>query len=147
MDYLGVLKAKHDSVERELSELRAELASLGERVGVKESQLRNLDHLIDLENGRPSGKPVSASASFVDVAHSILAAGGPLHYQQLAREVGARGTHIPGMNPAANLLAHLARDARFIRTARGTYGLQGANAPPKRKTSRRRRSVARKQVR
>ncbi len=59
-----------------------------------------------------------------DAANDLLArAAEPLHYRELATRLIEQGIVISDKNPAATLLSQIARDARFKRVGRGTYGL------------------------
>lgn len=148
MDYLGVLTDKRTSVWAELEGLRAEQRRLAELIGIKEAQLRNIDELLAYEVPgaalveATSGRPVLAS--FLDVADEVIQkAAAPVHYQEILLRLNSRGVNVPGKDPAANLIAHLSRDPRFVRTGRGTYGLRSLHEPaavPQKRPVRTRRS-------
>ena len=70
-------------------------------------------------NGRSRHPAVQA------VIDELATAGRPLHISELMRLLRERGVSIPGAGAQANLIAHLRRDARLIRTSRGMYGLSG----------------------
>jgi hypothetical protein len=50
-------------------------------------------------------------------------AGRPLHISELMRILKEEGVQVPGAGTQANLIAHLSRDPRIFRPARGMYGL------------------------
>ena len=132
MDYVKALVAKRASVWSELEELRARFRTLGDEISLKEAQLRNLDDLLAVESHDATADVPAAPAgrTFVEVAYEIIsAADGGIHYQELLRELVERGVLVPGKDPAANLITHLSRDVRFVRTGRGTYGLDGRDRP------------------
>jgi hypothetical protein len=149
VQYVDALREKRQAVWEELEELRAEQKRVAERVGVKEAQLRNLDELLSMEGAGPAvsngADGVRSGVSFLDRAVEVLAeTRGGLHYRELVERLNADGVNVPGQDPGANLIAHLTRDARFIRVGRGTYGLRNvhkAAASGRTATRRRRKSV------
>jgi hypothetical protein len=142
-DYVAVLRRKRETVWSELEEMRDESRHLGDRIQLKEAQLRNLDELLALEQP-PTKRDASNEAlpgvgrSFLDAAADLLLReGSGLHYQELLTRLKQLGVHVPGRDPAANLITHLSRDPRFIRTGRGEYGLEGRDhAAPVARTKR-----------
>lgn len=147
--YISALSAKRAEVLSAIERLRQDAAQLSAQLGLKENQLRNLDDLLAVENGRLPDSPQrdstpkeKRSASFTDQAAEILdQQGKPVHYRQLVTLLAERNIYIPGKDPGANLIAHITRDARFARVGRGMYGLAGwpsvrsATRKPKRKSS------------
>ena len=129
-DYVGVMRAKREAVWSELETLRSEQKRLADRVALKEVQLRNLDELLSMESigdiADDDEVATRGSAGFLDTAADVIReAKAPVHYQELLKQVNGKGVNVPGRDPAANLIAHIGRDQRFVRTGRGTYGLQG----------------------
>jgi len=139
-----VLKSELQAVGRELDDVRAQedgvklemaerLRSLSETRMRLEARLRHIQALLALE-----GHPVESGAvgpevvlpspdggSLADTAYQLLAeTRQEYHYQELAAELQVRGVHIPGKEPANNLVAHIHRDPRFVRPKRGVYGLK-----------------------
>lgn len=57
------------------------------------------------------------------VIDELATAGRPTHISELMRLLQARDVHIPGAGTQANLITHLRRDSRLVRTSRGMYGL------------------------
>lgn len=149
MSYVSALQDKRKVVWSELEGLRGQQRELGDRIGMKEAQLRNLDELLALEGEPASTKfsselPRPTSAGFLDAAADLLRdrdAG--THYQEVLKLLTSSGVNVPGRDPAANLIAHMGRDDRFVRTGRGTYGLRAKHhaAPATR------RRISRKSVR
>ncbi len=129
MDYVDTLMSKRELVAHELEELRAEMRRLAELIGRKEAQVKNLNDLLALE-GRTAEATAPTDAvvttgSFLDVAADILrGSSSGIYYRDLIAALSDRGITVPGQDPAANLIAHITRDQRFVRTARGTYGLR-----------------------
>jgi len=142
MDYLKALQTKRNGVWTELDALRAEWRQIEEQISVKEAQLRNLDELLALEGvprlTGPGENGVRATpVSFLDAAAEIVGeSASGVHYQELLAALNSRGINVPGRDPGANLIAHITRDERFVRTGRGTYGLGAkhvAASPPTRR--------------
>jgi hypothetical protein len=129
--YVDSLRQKRIDVLGEIETLRQRVVELSSRLTVKENQLRNIDDLLRLETpsdatASPSnGIGVPVRAKIRDRAYEALKERGvPLHYRELATRLAQSDVYIPGQDPAANLIAHLSRDARFLRTeGRGMYGL------------------------
>jgi hypothetical protein len=151
-----VLVSKRTEVLSEIDDLRRQAAEISGKLAIKESQLRNLDDLLAFEDGRvreasefemtPARE--RRSASFTDQTADILEqAAKPIHYRELVSLLADRQVHVPGKDPGANLIAHLTRDARFVRVGRGMYGLAdwpsvrtaGKRKPRKKRVTRKRK--------
>ena len=143
MDALG---AKRDQVWREIEAMREDLDSLQARVAAKEAQLRHLDELLVIENQGRHASISTHTGSFLDKAIAIVGdSAHGVHYREILAALNTEGVHVPGKDPAANLIAHMSRDDRFVRTGRGTYGLDGTHSRVARgKTKATRRSRTRK---
>jgi hypothetical protein len=63
----------------------------------------------------------------------------PSHYRDIANAIMSQGIPLPGKEPAANLLAHIGRDDRFVRVSPGTYGLKEWGLEPASQKTRRRK--------
>lgn len=147
-EFRRVLEQKRATLTAELASLKAELAELNSRIQVREGQLRNVSELLALEDGSPrtqaddaapAGGVAGRSAPFLAATAELLGqVGRPLHYRDIAATLARQQVYVPGRDPAANLLAHMGRDARFRRFERGTYGLQSW---PRKVTGRARASV------
>lgn len=145
-----------DALQRRLEELKDAIGTeqvaareLLEAIASKEEQVAHIIQLLAAEGVRvedaSSGEAGKKSVS--DMAYEILAdrpEQKPIHYRDLADLIMAEGEFIPGRNPAANLISHLSRDERFVRTGRGTYGLAGWGLKPANKRARRRRGRTKK---
>lgn len=139
-----VLKSELQAIGRELDDVRAQenavkvevaerLRSLSETRMRLEARVRHIQALLALE-----GQPVETGAvgpevvlpgpdagSLADTAYQLLAeTRQEYHYEALAAELQLRGVRIGGKEPAKNLVAHIHRDARFIRPKRGVYALK-----------------------
>ena len=149
---LDVLTSWRESVKGELEEVRERMRPLEEELRRKHEELAAIEQLISLRSTTaPSGprsregQPTTTEGrSFLDAARDVLVEQGkPLHYLELHRLVAASGVHVPGRRPAANLLAHMTRDSRFVWVSRGQYGLaerdEGVAKPKKRKKRRARK--------
>lgn len=71
-------------------------------------------------------KPIS------DLAVEILEdVGKPLHYSEIMKKIESKHNFsIPGKDPKANMNAHLSKDERIVRFARGIYGLADWHEEP-----------------
>jgi hypothetical protein len=127
------------ATEREIEEIRLQLAPLEERMAAARERLDLIRRLIGLASGikksaaAASGKTLGnrlgsqlAAGSSVE-AHieAILAERGePMHIGLLRDALIQRGVPLPGRGDEANIIVRLRRDeTKFTRTGRGTYGL------------------------
>jgi hypothetical protein len=146
---LDVLTGWRESVKGELEEVRERMRPLEEELRRKQEELAAIEQLISLRStaapsssrSRENQPAATDGPSFLDAAHDVLAKHGkPVHYLELHRLVAESGVHVPGRRPAANLLAHMTRDSRFVWVSRGQYGLaerdEGVAKPKKRKKRR-----------
>lgn len=131
------------SLEGEIEDLDSKIRPLTESLFKKREELNTVERLIAIRDGSrrvesaavtavggPSGNSLS-DLSLVDAVCRVLGnSGKPLHYQELAHKLQASGYQIPGENPGANLIAHMVRDSRLVRCARGTYALREWAASP-----------------
>jgi hypothetical protein len=129
------LEAQRRSLVTEIRELQEVIAEKTARVGQLQLKLESVLELMKLEGAAPA----TTERHFIEVAHDVLIERGELHYVDLAAEVQARGVFIPGAKPEANLLAHMSRDTRFEKVARGRYTIVGARRSGDRKSSKRTR--------
>jgi hypothetical protein len=147
MTYVSSLRQKRQEVWNQLETLRGEQRRIADRLGIKEAQLKNIDELLAMEGETSApkglGESLPAASTFLDAAAEVIRDGGSgVHYKGLLEQLNKHGVNVPGRDPAANLLAHLGRDERFVRVGRGTYGLKGTH-----KEMRSRRRTTRKRVR
>lgn len=134
---LELTRARVAKAEHERADLDRAIASARE-------EERLLQRLLDVRRGvspreearnqkeSDSGNtPSVASASVSGPRHpavqavidELATAARPLHISELMRLLRDRNVVIPGAGAQANLITHLRRDARLIRTSRGMYGL------------------------
>lgn len=113
----------------ELQKVLADLEPLLQERRRLEQRARALESVISTyQTGSESARAARAQLTesphrhFLDVAYDVLRKEGPLYYETLLDRIQDTGITIPGRNPGANLIAHMGRDPRFRRTARGTYG-------------------------
>ena len=115
------------------SEYAERLREISEEVTRLEAELRHLGALLALESrGREeseTGRQVGADrvTTPVDLREEVYRllseVREPMHYTQMAEQMILRGVHVPGREPAKNLVAHIHNDPRFKRPKRGFYGL------------------------
>lgn len=146
-EYIRSLQWRLDSIKDEIATIQNRIRELFREVENKQQQAQNIIMLLALE-GSNIDDPELASLTNVaipDLAYDYLLSQGTkksMHYNELTQVLKFKGVLIPGKNPAANLLAHISRDERFVRTAPGTYGLKEwglSEMPPSRKKKSRRR--------
>jgi hypothetical protein len=129
-----VLRGWRRATEDDLRALRDRMAPLEAELRAKEEQLAAIDRLLALQRPELASSPMvegerrtgeaRGASSFLDAAAAHLAKeGAPLHYREIHSRVVAAGREVPGRDGAANLLAHIGRDPRFVRVGRGTYAL------------------------
>lgn len=125
-DYIAALKNRLATLQDELIADRGRLRELDETIRDKQKQVDNLLQLLAAEGVSLDQQLVTRLdvPSISDQAYAVLSSQStPLHYRKLAELILQGGGHIPGRDPAANLLAHIGRDSRFVRSRRGVYGL------------------------
>lgn len=158
LNALEVAKTRAAEAERERAELDRAIAAAREeqrllqrlldvRRGVIGGQDSNTKHLplnedrgIAMAVSLPGSKHPSVQA----VIDELATASRPLHISELMRLLRDRGVPISGAGTQANLIAHLRRDRRLLRTSRGMYGLSAwglESMEPVRRVRRRRRRV------
>jgi hypothetical protein len=139
-EYVDSLKWRLQDVKTEILDLQKRIQDLFKSVEIKQEQAKYLVILLNAE-GVDIVDPELASfadISISETAHDFLSSQvtkSAMHYEDIANSIMAQGVLIPGKNPASNLLAHINRDDRFVRTAPGTYGLRewGIKEMPSRK--------------
>jgi HB1/ASXL restriction endonuclease-like protein with HTH domain len=137
MTFVDELLARHRQLTSEVEEEAARAQQLLAEVEKKRQALEALEKLIRIEGAALPDEPrslvafpptVRVSSPISDAAYEVLQERGmPVYYQELARELQLRGVVIGGQTPANTMLAHLSRDDRFYRPARGTYALREWN--------------------
>ncbi len=139
-EYIASLKWRLENIKEEILVLQRHIQELFKDVEQKQEQAQHLKTLLNSE-GVGLNDPELASLTNIaieDVAYKFLLSSDDnkaVHYKDLANEIMAKGILITGKNPASNLLSHINRDERFVRTAPGTYGLKewGLKPMPTRK--------------
>ena len=123
-DLKGSLLARRESLLSEISALQASLAADTQRLRRLQLTLESVLELLRMEGAGTQSETDEANRHFLEVARDVLLEKGTLHYRQIAAELAERGSFVPGARPEANLLTHIVRDDRFVRVARGRYGLK-----------------------
>ncbi len=127
-EYIQGLHWRLNALKEEIAELQARVQEIGKTIEVRRGQAQRIMDLLSAE-GKDIKDPEVLALNPVavdDVAYDYIKTRGakePIHYHDLAEALMTKGIQIPGQNPAANLLSHISRDDRFVRTAPGTYGL------------------------
>ena len=142
--YIGALKARLEELKDAAIKEKQRVRNNLETIKQKEDQIAYIQKLleaegVELENGSFDG---SLTMTVSDIAYVILSKKNelkPVYYRDLADMILAEGKLIPGKDPYANLISHLSRDDRFVRTGRGTYGLTTWGLKPVKKPGGRRR--------
>lgn len=141
--YVDALRQRLVELKATLDRERLQVRKLLGEIGDKERQIGHIVELLAAERVTIEGEgfqgvqPMSVS----DMAYAVLSRQKerrPIHYRDLEHFIMAEGRLIPGKNPAANLISHLVRDDRFVRTGRGVYGLTEWGLEPAKKRSSRR---------
>lgn len=133
--YLESLSWRRVDLSQELQNLTLQREEIMLREAAIVNQLRSLDVLIEAEThgnetvgveaGTSNQNGASDAGSLIldAAAKALRTSGGPMHYKVLARKV-QDVVPVRGKNPAATLLAFMARDPkRFKRVDRGCYAL------------------------
>ena len=128
------LMAYHARVVAELGELESAFADLKAHRDKKTEEVRAVETLLMIHDptfqptlDRSTGRTLTkrGRSSLPDQAYGVLFdLGAPTYYGDLHDEMIKRGIEIPGQKPAANLLAQMSHDERFVRVERGTYALR-----------------------
>ena len=135
------LRDRLSELEQQLGPLQAEASRLRAQLELIERALK-----VDASAAEPVVKQRAVGGlegSVNELVEKILAeAGQPLHISEIRKRFLAAGREIPGQGAESNLLVYMVRDRRFVRVAKGTYGLAAfglvAAAPPKMRRRRRR---------
>jgi hypothetical protein len=154
---LELVKARIARAERDRADLDRIIATAREeqrllqrlldvRRGVNRPQPSSTKHRTESEEvpAIPVSGPGSKHAAVQTVIDELATASRPLHISELMRLLHDRSVPIPGAGTQANLITHLRRDRRLVRTSRGMYGLSAwglESMQPVRRVRRRRRRV------
>lgn len=127
-------------VERQLGPLQAEAAKV-------KTQLEFVERALGVDEATAPTMAKQARSgprrSINELVEKILVeAAQPLHISEIRKRFVAAGHEIPGQGKESNLLIYMVRDPRFVRVAKGTYGLavSGLVAAPRRRKRRRKRT-------
>jgi hypothetical protein len=139
-EYISNLSWRLGELKAEIVDLQKTIQSMFKEVEQKQEQAQYLLKLLKAE-GIDIQDPELASltdTAIADIAYDYLKNENtktPLHYNDLAKAIMEKGILIPGKIPSSNLLSHINRDDRFVRTAPGTYGLKewGVTEMPQRR--------------
>ena len=142
--YIDSLKARLEDLRDVAIKEKRQVRGLLEAIKQKEEQIAYIQKLLEAEGVTLGSENLDGSMamSVSDVAYEILTKQNehePVYYRDLADTVLAEGKLIPGKDPYANLISHLSRDSRFVRTGRGTYALSSWGLKPAKKSGPRRR--------
>lgn len=145
-DYINGLIWRLSSIKKDVVELQDDIQNLFAKLEIKQQQAQNILLLLNSEGHNNIDPELSSMAniSIADIVYENLSNSvekTPVHYIDLTKEILSKGILIPGKNPNANLLSHMNRDNRFVRTSPGTYGLKewGLKAMQARKKKSRRK--------
>ena len=127
--YVLALQEKLREILADVTEKRARIQALTSEV---EASQKQAEHIVELLKDEKVAIDLGELSSIGSLGLSELAfqelnewsPRKPRHYKELSERLAEKGVAIPGKDPAANLLAHIARDARFLRVGSGTYGLR-----------------------
>lgn len=132
-------------LEQRVADLEAQIRPLSADLDRTKVQLDLVNKLIDIQSGAaatplPPSVPSNGGDILEAIEKIIRDAGKPLHISEICRLFTNTGRAIPGQGTPSNLIAYITRGpSRFVRIAKGTYGLPGMASPMVRKRRRRRR--------
>lgn len=146
-EYLTQLKWRLESLKSEIADYQKKIQDMFKEVEARQEKVQHLLMLIRAE-GEEINDPELAALTDVSISNivyeymSSLDSKEPMHYDDITKAIMAKGILIPGKNPSSNLLSHINRDDKFVRTAPGTYGLRewGVKEMPARKSRSRKKS-------
>lgn len=146
-EYIRGLRWRLDSIKNEITTLQNKIQELFKEVDSKQHQAQNIIMLLASEGSNVDDPELVSltNIAIAELTYDYLSSQGnkkSIHYNELTQNLMSKGVLIPGKNPAANLLSHISRDERFVRTGPGTYGLKEwglSEMPSSRKKKSRRR--------
>ncbi len=143
-NYIENLKWRLSQLKEEIVARQNEIQDLFKQIEVDQEQIKNITHLLAAEGMQLNDPDLAAitEAPIADLAYEFLKKDPdhkPYHYSEIAKGIMSQGVLIPGKNPSANLLTHISRDDRFIRTSSGMYGLVEDGHKPSPKSKRRKK--------
>jgi len=142
--YLETLKWRLSQLKEEIVEHQNKIQEIFRQVEIEQEQIKSITQLLATEGMLIDDPDLAAmtDAPIADLAFKFLQNDPdhkPAHYSKITKNIMAQGILIPGKNPAANLLTHISRDDRFVRTSSGTYGLKEHGHRPATKSRRRKK--------
>jgi hypothetical protein len=149
---LPEIEALQQRLKDRLDEVQRQIAPLALEAGLIRTQLALVEKLLKVSRGEgPPPDEVAINGqhgngrNVADTIARILAeAASPLHISMIRQAYLQDGNTIPGKGTESNLLAYVVRDSRFVRVAKGTYGLTEQGFRPH--TRKRRRKRRKKKV-
>ena len=152
---LELARIRVTDAERERAELdrvitttREEERLLQRLLDVRRGVGRKRESVSEPAAGTVNPAPTSTSNSKHPAVQAVIdelsTSSRPLHISELMRLLHDRSVPIPGAGTQANLITHLRRDRRLVRTSRGMYGLSTwglESMEPVRRVRKRRRRV------
>lgn len=146
------IEALQQKLRERLDELQSQIDPLAAEAGRIRTQLGLVDKLLKVSCGEDTTPGEAAineqpgnGRNIANIIAKILAdAASPLHISMIREAYLKEGNTIPGKGNESNLLAYVVRDPRFVRVAKGTYGLAENGFIPqaaKRRRKRRKRKA------
>lgn len=127
-EYIEILRARLNTIRDELDVLHQQASSIMRESDAKQQVAQHLSQLLAAEGYHVDDeelahlsqtRPVDLAYEYLDQQDGHL----PIHYKKLATLLISKGAIIAGKDPAANLLAQISRDNRFVRVGSGKYAL------------------------
>ena len=127
-EYIEILKSRYNTIRDEIDVLHKQYSSIMDQMMAKQEVAKHLSELLAAEGHDVDDVRVirDSQTRAVDFAFEYLDrqdGHSPIHYKELATILISQGALIAGKNPAANLLAQINRDNRFVRVGPGKYVL------------------------
>ncbi|MGE5574140.1 MAG: hypothetical protein ACM3ZU_14170 [Bacteroidota bacterium] len=119
-----IVREQHDALRRYI-EISFGLAD--EEAGSRPLESMPKDRAADETKSQTTGSRQVHPPFLVQQVEAVLSEAGPngLHYREILSRLEKRGVPVPGSNPGANLLAHIARfPLLFERIGKGSYRLR-----------------------
>lgn len=130
---LEMLRSYRTTVLTELADIDTRIERVREERLKKLEELEAIEKLLEVRDPEFVANPPAPGRTrrvtrngppVPDMAYEVLAERGePTHYTDLYDAMCLKGMSVPGQNPAANLLAQMSHDQRFVRRGRGVWGL------------------------
>jgi hypothetical protein len=120
---LRIAEAEHARKEAEetIGKAREEERLLNRLLALRSISTASLSNV--RADAQPPIEQQSKTPAVSAVIEELDSAGRPIHVSELMRLLEKRDVVIPGAGKQANLIAHMSRDSRIVRPARGMYAL------------------------